>query len=951
MKNRYALHIAIFLAGLFAAGGPILAQTASRSPMLRLEAVPSKIYAGESFRLLIHLDNANADTPPATDYLSAEFDVEYLGPQSRNSSRVTIINGVTQKSEERGVTWNYRLTPKNAGTIEINGPDFELDGQKLSAAPITISVAEPNEQNLVRLELSADAQNVYPLSPFTVTLSIFVKELPGEFQHLDPIADLTAEVGPPSLSVDWADDQRLPAGLAPQKQWQEWLGGYQNHDGGFAVNNIQKGGGIFDFGWGFGDRRSNAALFLPAPERVERPDADGNASRWVRYDFARSFTAEKTGPITFDAAALKGTFAKPNADGKLEAEPIYALSNPLTVEIKDVPTENRPDDYIGAFGQFDFGVDLTPKKAKVGEAMTLTMTLRGKGSVLNVKAPNLETNPAVTERFKLYPPSEETAEGLVRWTWSLRPLQEGQLEFPPLSVSYFDVAQEKFKTLQSRAVALDISKSEALAPSGAPRAIVQPHSTPMERSPFGIFGNKPAPQGRMNRELSLAAWGTAAGIIGFGSLFLWCAIAGGRKLGETEKAQMTKRIQAGRVLLDEANQTSRNGDRSEWIAGLRQTQNAFLVPIAERFGVKPDTISGSEAKACFRAVAQSAGDEQAKNIVEQIIAMVDALEQIQYGFEPTDAEKISQWSDLYERWARLLTKIGPKRLPNAGRKPRHGSRRSAPLILLALSLALAGGCGSPADDRARQDFDEALRLFDEADAAVSKNHSPPTDENAQSSDENANAGFLQAAAVYEGLVQKGFRSGPIYFNQGNAYLRAGQPARAVAAWRKAQKFLPTDPYLKANIESTLPLRPSEKKPLLENILFWQNRCSQSVFGSISVVALALACLSELIRRFVRLPNRIAKTLRRFAWGTGIVFALFGLSFLYDYARYDLENHGILAVESPARKGASPQFEPLYRDPIPALTEFRVERRRGDWIEAQFADGQKGWLPESDTVVW
>lgn len=960
--NIHRIYTAFFLAMLCGLLGTSALAQSPKTPQMRIEAAPTKLYEGESFRFLIHLDNIDETAPPDTAYLEPEFHVEYLGPQRRNSSRVTVINNVMKKEEDRGVTFSYVLTPKNAGKIEINPPEIVVDGKVLSANSITIDVIEPSDQDRVKLEVSTDQANVYPLTPFDVTLSVFVRELPGKYASADPVRDLVGEIGAPALSILWADDAALPPGVVPEKSWQDWITSYQNESGGFSINGI-RAGGPFDFGWAFGDRNQNLALFLPKPERVELPDQDGNPVRWLRYDFKRSFTAEKIGPVSFDSVSLKGLFAVPGEGDKLSAERFYTLSKPLDLTIRDVPADNRPNDYIGAFGQFDFDVALVPETARVGEAMTLTVALKGKGSVLNVKAPDLESNSAITDHFKLYPPTEQTSDGGAQWTWSLRPLTDGVLEFPPLSVSYFDVQKEKFVTLQSKPIPVTVEKSAGN--TVASTAVLPKNDFDRTRSLEGIFGNQPIPTGRMNRRLSFGVWGVATGTLWGATLLLWGGTLFVRRRSSSGAVRLNRAIaQSRETLADGLNRLSENRpapeSRAESTAAIRLILNAFLIPVADRFGSKIDAVSGAEFvrflglfDAARDTTSGAAKEVASDSLYREIAEKIERLDQIQYGSEPFDAESAADWQTLHRRWTDRLATLGTKHIPHA--KARKNSSARFGLLALALGI-LAFGCSGPKDEIAREQFAKALARFDQADtlAAAEKENGANDSDTATAPTESETTArdlFLKSAATYEGIQKMGVVSGPILFNQGNAYFRAGEKAQALAAWRRAEPFLPSDPYLKANIESVTS-NDSQKRPLFETIFFWQNRLSAAAKGTLSILFAALACAAFLVLIW---GNGLSREKRKILRRTfGVLFALFllaSVSYLYDANRFKPGRHGIAAVETDVRKGPSERYEPLFRDPVAPGTEFAVRDNRNGWLEAALSDGQTGWIAEADSVVW
>ena len=69
------------------------------------------------------------------------------------------------------------------------------------------------------------------------------------------------------------------------------------------------------------------------------------------------------------------------------------------------------------------------------------------------------------------------------------------------------------------------------------------------------------------------------------------------------------------------------------------------------------------------------------------------------------------------------------------------------------------------------------------------------------------ADYRESADLLESLLADGFRNGAVYYNLGNAYFRAGEYGRAIAAYRKAKPYRPRDPYLEANLRQALSVAP------------------------------------------------------------------------------------------------------------------------------------------------
>ena len=174
------------------------------------------------------------------------------------------------------------------------------------------------------MEVRADRNSVYPMQPFTVTLSIAVKALPKPFDEKNPV---TVQPAPPMLQIPWAIDEEPSKGLQPKIEWRRWLGAMENQRGaGFNVNNLGRES-VFSL---LNQQRS---AFMPKYEKVRLPDKSGKETDYWRFEFRRTFVAKAVGPYTFGPASLKGTFATGlNEMGQPIGEDVYAAAKPLTVE-------------------------------------------------------------------------------------------------------------------------------------------------------------------------------------------------------------------------------------------------------------------------------------------------------------------------------------------------------------------------------------------------------------------------------------------------------------------------------------------------------------------------------------------------------------------------------------------------------------------------------------------
>ncbi|MDQ2918267.1 MAG: BatD family protein [Verrucomicrobiota bacterium] len=146
---------------------------------------------------------------------------------------------------------------------------------------------------------------------------------------------------------------------------------------------------------------------------------------------------------------------------------IELKSQTAPLEVKLLPP-NAPATFSGAVGTFTLKVDAIPKKAQVGDPITVTATLTGRGNFDRVTAPTLENE----NGWHKYPPSEKFTQdddiGIsgVKSFETVFSAKERKDKLPSLVFSFFDPVKESYVTLQSDPIPLTIEGGAA--PSATP---------------------------------------------------------------------------------------------------------------------------------------------------------------------------------------------------------------------------------------------------------------------------------------------------------------------------------------------------------------------------------------------------------------------------------------------------------------------------------------------------
>ena len=120
------------------------------------------------------------------------------------------------------------------------------------------------------------------------------------------------------------------------------------------------------------------------------------------------------------------------------------------IEIKPLPTSQRPADFSGAIGNFKANSSIDMDQVEVGDPVRFYFTLEGEGNFAAIPAPSVESN----ENFKIGPPAfsfegnEDTKfNGKQSFEYIITPLKAGKISLPSINFSYFDPYLEKYSTV------------------------------------------------------------------------------------------------------------------------------------------------------------------------------------------------------------------------------------------------------------------------------------------------------------------------------------------------------------------------------------------------------------------------------------------------------------------------------------------------------------------------
>lgn len=176
-----------------------------------------------------------------------------------------------------------------------------------------------------------------------------------------------------------------------------------------------------------------------------------------------------------------------------EKQDVPIESEVVTLDVKPLPT-NPPTSFSGAIGNFSMTVDANPKSVQLGDPITVTAAVSGRGNFDRVTAPALEDD----HGWHQYPPSAKFKQdddvgisGAKTFETVLSP-NEKKLALSSLVFSFFDPVKEQYVTLKSNAIPIRVEGGAApvVAASAAPTTVAPPGSA----TPTTTAAAKPTPK-------------------------------------------------------------------------------------------------------------------------------------------------------------------------------------------------------------------------------------------------------------------------------------------------------------------------------------------------------------------------------------------------------------------------------------------------------------------------
>jgi hypothetical protein len=422
---------------------PIVA-VAANSPRVTAVLSNSQVAVGETVQMQIRVTGANEASTPA------DITVDGLEIHPTGTSRQFEMHNLDVTSS---VTYNYTILPTKPGTYRIPPQTIRVGSTSLQTPELSLAVAgsrgnvapsnpgnpnsrgaQPTDGKATFAELLVTKKSAYvgEMIPVEIRLG-FYSRARGKLVEGPEITGQGFTV----QKLQQPDQPRLEnVNGKPYEVWTYKTAIAAARPGTFEIGPVQAGALVSL------PRRSSNSARSRSPFDIFNMDDP----------FSDPFFAD---PF--------GSFGR--------QEKISLKSEPATLEVKPLP-KNAPPDFSGAVGNFTVNLDANPKSVQLGDPITVTAAISGRGNFDRVGAPVPEDE----RGWHKYPPSAKFKQdddvgisGTKTFETVLSP-NEKKPALPVFRFSFFDPLKEQYVTLKSDAIPIKVEGGTAPAPTAAPAA-------------------------------------------------------------------------------------------------------------------------------------------------------------------------------------------------------------------------------------------------------------------------------------------------------------------------------------------------------------------------------------------------------------------------------------------------------------------------------------------------
>ena len=225
--------------------------------------------------------------------------------------------------------------------------------------------------------------------------------------------------------------------------------------------------------------------------KITLPAFEGFAAQELDVQESNQWEIERYNDRNYKSAVLRRVLLFPQQTGEISitggncevevyevqgvnffGQPFYdvitknVVTPSVKVNVKPLP-QGKPLSFTGGVGSFELSSTLSATTIKANEALTLTLTISGKGNLQLMQNPVVE----FPSEFEAYDPQVNLnihsglggVSGNRTIEYTIIPRYAGTFTIPPIEISYFDVNSKSYKTLTSQTFTVEVDKSDDVA--------------------------------------------------------------------------------------------------------------------------------------------------------------------------------------------------------------------------------------------------------------------------------------------------------------------------------------------------------------------------------------------------------------------------------------------------------------------------------------------------------
>ncbi len=408
------------------------------SPTASVAVSQSMVDLGDSLVYQITVEGVT-DVKPPTLPSSDAWEAEYMGGRDESMRSTFIVNGRVTESSSLKYVMQWRITPRRLGPTAVDSFTLDVGGKPVRVPRVQFRTNEPQESPNFRLVLESDRTSAYVGEPIRMRLAwsvgANVKSAAFTGPDGDDVFDIEA-LDPRPLKARGSDlNANDPWRLVPFLGRDTIVTRSQGELGGRAVP-------IFTLDLVVTPRKEGSLVI--GPYRVACDEVVGQRAR--------------------------GFFDSP-FDDRSQTRRTITTGNALSLEVRPLPAEGRPDGFSGLIGRYSIEASAANAEANVGDPVPLTIVIRGPEPMPGLVPPDLSLQGDFESTFRPAPEGWEAApsgaEGERRFITTVRPRSDAITQIPPIRLAYFDTSTGRYEVAESAPIALKVRPSRQITAADA----------------------------------------------------------------------------------------------------------------------------------------------------------------------------------------------------------------------------------------------------------------------------------------------------------------------------------------------------------------------------------------------------------------------------------------------------------------------------------------------------